>query len=280
MARIGKGILWGAGAAAAGGAALAGVTGARFRGMIHREIEELRQAAISGPQQALSAADFASAPAPVRRYLDFALRGCDARMRYAHVLQKGRFKPGPQWYPISAEQHFNAADPAFVWIGRITPLPLFSITARDKYAHGRGNMLIKAASAIPLGNTTGPEMDVSSLARWFLETPWFPTALIPGGAISWDAVDQATARATLSVHGLAVTAEFLFNDQGEIVQINTEDRFRTVGAEQVKTPYSGYLEDYREFNGIRIPARARASWHTDQGELQYVDFQVTDMDWA
>jgi hypothetical protein len=61
--------------------------------------------------------------------------------------------------PISGEEYFTLQNPGFIWFASVRPFPLFSISARDIYLEGKGNMLIKLLSIYTMGDSKGEEMD-------------------------------------------------------------------------------------------------------------------------
>jgi hypothetical protein len=44
--------------------------------------------------------------------------------------------------------------------------PALTITARDKFYQGHGNMLVKLLSLFTLADQSGPDMDQSTAALW------------------------------------------------------------------------------------------------------------------
>ena len=125
--------------------------------------------------------------------------------------------------------------------------PLVSVRVRDGYRPGRGTMLGRLGGLVTVVNEAGtPEMAASALTRWLGEAVWFPTALIPGGVadhgVRWEAVDDSTARATITDGGTTVSAEFRFAPTGEITGV-TAMRYRDVNGTGVLTPFEGQYGD-------------------------------------
>ncbi len=51
--------------------------------------------------------------------------------------------------------------------------------------NGKGNMLIKMMSTIPIGNSSGEEMDQGAMMRFLAEIVWLPSAAL-NDYIQWD----------------------------------------------------------------------------------------------
>jgi len=98
-------------------------------------------------------------------------------------------KPDGKWLPLTAEEYYSVDNPGFIWKGRLSFAPLFSVMAHDSYLNGKGNMHIKLLSAFTIQNATGKEMDEASLMRYFNEMQWFSSALV-SDKVRWEAVDR------------------------------------------------------------------------------------------
>lgn len=282
-----------AGVIAAGGLASAGVlaVAAAARGW-RRTTAAAVDRLTAGAGGAPAAADSLGVlPAPVARYLDLALRHAppragSPRLRTARVRWVGEFRtrPGGGWRPFTAEQHFTARPPGFVWDAAIGVLPIAGgavpMRVRDAYVRGRGSMLGRLGGVVPVVDQAGtPEMASSALARWLGEAAWFPAALLPGGAVTWDAVDDATARATVVDGAVRATAEFHFAPGGEVVRM-TAMRYRDVGGTPVLTPFEGRYGAYVRMGGVLVPAEAEVAWLLPEGRFAYWRGRPTAVDYA
>jgi acyl-CoA hydrolase len=220
----------------------------------------------------VSAPDAADAlPAPVRRYLAFAIRRSDrSPIVGARLVQEGEFalKRGA-WMPFTGVQHYAVRPPGFVWDARIRMAPLLQIRVRDAYRAGRGETVARLAGILPLADQEGgDELAVASLQRWLAELPWLPTALQPSPALNWQAIDATSARATLKDGALETAVEFHFGGQGEIAEMSAL-RGREVEGRIVPTPWRGRFWDYRDVNGFRIPHQGEVAWLLPDGPFSY-----------
>lgn len=214
-------------------------------------------------------------PPPVRRYLEVSGAARRAPVLAVHLHHGGTFRPGLDrpWLPIRGEQWFCAEPPGFVWRGRVRAGPLW-IDARDRSVDGEGEMLVKLASAVTLQRARGPGLDQGALLRLLGELAWMPTAFLDARHVRWEAVDAASARATLAVGGRAVSATFTFGPDGLVAGVSA-DRARDVGGgRSVLTPFRGVIRDWREVDGLVVPFRMEASWIVDGKACPYARFEV------
>jgi hypothetical protein len=215
-------------------------------------------------------------PEPVQRYLRYTGIVGKESIHTVRLKQTGsiRMKPEGKWLPLTGEEYYTVDDPSFVWYGRVKLFPLFTMTARDKYGAGKGNMWIKLTPFITIANETGPSMDQGSVMRYFNEIMWFPTAYLNDN-ITWEAIDATSARATIHDQGHRESAVFHFNEQGQLTNFVAK-RYRE--HDELAT-WSTPLSEYAEFNGLRLPSKGEGVWHLEDGEFSYIKLTVTDVEY-
>jgi Family of unknown function (DUF6544) len=267
--------------ALAGLAVVAG-TGAELAGhrafarQIRRDVQALRARAAPGRAGVVTEDMLADLPEPVRRYLRYTgvvgrpFPGT-VRLRQTGTIRLG---PGQLWVPLDAEEHYSVRPPGFVWAGtaRLGPFPV--ARARDMYAEGTGRMLVKVASLWPVVNASGEQMDQAEMLRYLNEMMWFPAAFLAGN-ISFEPVDDSSARVTLTDHGRTVTGTLVFDQQGRLTDFVAQ-RYRTPGASDPDT-WSTPITGYGEFEGLRLPATGKAIYKLPGGDLDYINVTLTEL---
>jgi len=86
-----------------------------------------------------------------------------------------------------------------------------------------------------------------------------PTALLPRYGIAWTALDDQTARATVTDSGTTVSCDVSFGERNQIERIRAL-RYRDVGGKSVLAPWVGHFGDYRRIDGMMIPVFADVEW--------------------
>jgi hypothetical protein len=107
--------------------------------------------------------------------------------------------------------------------------------------------------------------------RYFAESPWYPTALLPSQGVRWEAVDDASANATIVDGRITLTLLFRFNDAGLIASVRAEARGAGVGKDgaMLMLPWDCGLSDYRPQDGMLIPMAGEAAWVRPEGRKAY-----------
>lgn len=267
--------------ALAGLAALA-VIGAELAGhraftrLVRQDVQALRARAAPGRAGVVTEEMLADLPGPVRRYLRYTGVVGKPFPGTIRLHQQGRMRlgPGQGWVSLDAEEHYSVQPPGFVWAGtaRLGPLPV--ARARDMYAGGQGRLLAKVASLWPVVDASGEQMDQGEMMRYLSEMIWFPTAFLAGN-ISFEAVDDSSARVTLTDHGQTASGTLFFDGEGRVTDFVAQ-RYRTPGASSPDT-WSTPVTGYGEFEGLRLPARATAVYKLPDGDLEYIDVTVTEL---
>jgi hypothetical protein len=205
-------------------------------------------------------------PAPVTRYLRLALpRQTD--IQEVRIRQSGTLRTDPateRWMPFEAEHVIVPPASGFVWNARVRIAPWLHVRVRDSLIEGRGAGQVALLSAFTISRDANtPEMNSGSLHRYLAEAVWYPTALLPSRKLRWTAIDSTRALATLTNHDVAVSLEFRFATTGEVTGIYTPARWGTFGGGYRQAPWEGHFADYRDWNGVVVPAEGDVGWYVD-----------------
>lgn len=108
--------------------------------------------------------------------------------------------------------------------------------------------------------------------------PLRPTALLPSQGVRWEAIDDSSAKATLTDGSTTVSMVVHFDVDGLISSISTSSRYYgdVNGAHQF-APWQGRFQFYEKVNGIRIPTEGEAVWDLPAGPLPYWSGRITEI---
>ncbi|MEZ5650866.1 MAG: DUF6544 family protein [Burkholderiaceae bacterium] len=210
---------------------------------------------VSQPPAAFDETQIANLPSPVQRYFRFVFRAAPANYSVVRVNAAGEFRRPltKDFNPIESDQVLAAGVPALMFSASTTVLPGIWARAYDFFAQGQMEMKAKILSAITVvDERETPQLNQISLRRWLLESALCPTALLPGGPVIWEPIDDASARAVVAWNGMRASM---------IANFDTEGRMTSMVAEadgDLSTPYHGSGEhvartDYRQVGAQMIP---------------------------
>ena len=194
-------------------------------------------------------------PPPVARYLRLSVQKPVPHTRI-EVTEAGDFRrpKTSAFNPTTARQVIATGAPAMLFDATTWVIPsLVWARAYDAYAEGEMTMKAKVLSAFAvLDEMSSPELNRISLRRWLLESPLYPVALLPGGPVTWEPIDDRRARARVSAGELNATLVATFRDDGLLASFHAEDDG------DLDTPYHGSGEhvardNYQPHGGMLIP---------------------------
>ncbi|WP_409271244.1 DUF6544 family protein [Neobacillus sp. SCS-31] len=223
--------------------------------------------------------DIKDLPSPVQKWLINSNAIGRERINTVRLKQDGQMrtkKDGP-WMPVKAEQYFTVDEPGFVWIAEVRMAPLVHLSGIDTFKSGKGSMKIKLFSLIPVVNANAAELDSGTLMRYLAEMPWFPSAAL-GSNITWEEVDQQSAKATISYKGISVSGIFTFNENGDIESFKGK-RYREMNGKYQLNDWGGRYKGIKEFDGWRIPFKSTVIWYEEDGEFNWFEFSISEIEY-
>jgi hypothetical protein len=220
-------------------------------------------------------------PAPVQRYFRAALTDGQPIVAAASIEHAGTFNmsaSGDKWQPFTSRQRVTTQCPGFIWDARITVAPGLKARVHDAYVQGEGILHATLLGFLTLVNMRGTRaVAEGELLRFFAETAWYPTALLPSQGVQWTAVDDSSAKATLRDGDISLTLLFRFDEAGPIASVRAEARARTVGGKVIPTPWEGRWRNYETRDGMRVPLEGEVAWILPEGPKPYWRGRITSL---
>jgi hypothetical protein len=259
-------------------AALVGAATRRFQEQVDGGARALLADSGASANRLVEARDLDGLPAPVRRWLHRSGAVGHARAATVRLRQRGQLRTAPDkpWMPVAAKQYFSVEPPGFVWSVDARMMHVLPIAGRDRYRDGHGEMLIKLASLVTVADGAGAETDQAALLRYLGEIVWFPSAAL-SDRITWEAIDERSARATMRDGGVTVSAVFTFDDRGRFTSL-TADRYMGVGSKSTLERWFIPATAWRSVRGIEMPVRGDVVWKLAGGDFDYYRWEILDVE--
>lgn len=180
-----------------------------------------------------------------------------------------------EWYDAKAKQYFTTSPPAFNWSVSLKMFPLMNVAGRDKFENGKGEMTIKLFSLIPVVNVGDNEkINQATLQRYLAEIVWFPSAAL-SPYITWEAIDNHSANATLEYNGTKGSGVFHFDENGVFIKFVAMRYKEAEDTELTKWTVTATKTEVR--NGITIPVEAELGWELDSGNWTWLKLEITNI---
>ncbi len=251
----------------------------RFNKKVSREIKDLFRNNKKSDKSKIQRSDIKDLPDNVQNWLKSSKVIGRGKINSARLKQKAvmRLDRNKSWMLADAEQYFTVGKPGFIWKARIKAAPFMYIVGRDMYFEGKGNMLIKFMSMIPIANSSGPKIDQGTLLRFLAETVWFPTAALED-YIKWEKVNDKKAEATMSYDETSESGIFTFNENGDVIKFEA-DRYREMGGNYSKERWVIDITEHKILNGIKIPTKGKITWELDSGDFTWFKFEIKEIEY-
>jgi len=242
----------------------------RWEGLTRALLDDLEAARRAPAPARVDGPAFDALPPVVQRYFRATLGDGTRTVAALTIEHAGTFnlsESGEAWRAFTSRQRVIVARPGFAWDARIAMLPGLAVHVHDAYVQGKGILRPAIGGWFDLTHLEGRgDIAEGELLRFLAEAAWYPTALLPAAGVRWQAIDEHSARVTLTDDELAVSMTFGFGPDGFVVSARAEARGRMVGGESVPTPWEGTWSAYRDVQGLRVPMAGEVAWILSTGE--------------
>ncbi|WP_043770226.1 DUF6544 family protein [Algiphilus aromaticivorans] len=203
-------------------------------------------------------AQIAHLPEPARRYFGYVIAPGVPLHSVVEIAMAGSFSLGsqakPDYQPMHAEQ-ILAVPHGFVWRVRLHGGMCISGSDTGRWTRFRILGIVPVAR---LGG--GPDHALAAYGRFVAEAVfWAPASLLPGPGVRWEAVDDNTARVTVTSGELEQVVDVTVAENG-CPKVVAFQRWSNANPEKVwrRQPFGGYLSDFRTKDGYCLPYRVEA----------------------
>jgi hypothetical protein len=228
--------------------------------------------------------EIASLPEPVQRFFKTVLKDGQSIIAKVEFLQKGQFNMNEKldkWNKFTATQLVVTKRLGFDWDAKIQMFPFINVFVHDTYVLGEGDLQASILGVFTVAKTHNtPQLNQGELLRFFAEAVWYPTALLPSQEVIWEAIDQHSSRATLTVGKTTASVVFQFDAEGLITRMRAEARCHSVvGDKLVFMPWVGNFREYSVCNGMQIPLYGEVGWEHPDGLRLYFKGRITEINY-
>ncbi|MDP5277000.1 DUF6920 family protein [Chengkuizengella axinellae] len=221
----------------------------------------------------------ASLPRPVQLWLiNIGVIGKEV-IHNVYFKQSGLMKLKPtqkRWLQANAEQYITTNEPSFLWKVSMKVMPFIHVYGSDLFINAQGYMTIKIASLIPIVQVSNlDKLNESALQRFLLELPWYPTAAL-NSYISWENINETSAKATMTYNGVTGSAFFHFDEYNTLVKISAL-RYKDSDESAERLQCIGEVKEHNIVHGIKIPTKMNVSWMLDEGMFTWYKLKIFDI---
>ena len=141
-------------------------------------------------------------------------------------------------------------------------------------------MDIRLLSLFSVQYQSGKEMGVAETVTFFNDMCCMAPATLIDHRIQWLEVKGNTVNAAFTNNGITITAWLYFNDNGELTNFISDDRYAVAENNTLKKlRWSTPLKDYKKFNEHTLAGYAETIYSYPEGDLSYGNFRLTNIEY-
>ncbi len=223
----------------------------------------------------LTEEDLAPLPMCVQKYLVYVGAVGKPKIKNVKIVFKGEMRDkGKDWFKFTSEQYNFFVSPTrlFFMKAHVIGLPTYGY---HKYINEAARMQIKLLSLFSVVDLAEPELYPTETVTFFNDLCLFAPAALIDDRISWETLDNLSAKATFNNNGTIISAILYFNEKGQLVNFVSNDRYSV--SEMKAFPFSTPAGNYKNVNGYQLPTYGEATWLYPDGEFVYGKFEVVDI---
>jgi hypothetical protein len=189
---------------------------------------------------------------------------------------KMRSAANAAWMPADVEQFEFFDPPARLFYMKVRRMGV-AADVYHRYVGRDATMRARVAGLFTVAEIGGREPTESETVTLFNDMCCLAPATLVAPSIQWTPVDGRTVKASFQNAGHTISAILLFDDNGDLVNFVSEDRYQSDEKGHRKFPWSTPLQQYRDFGGIRLASQADVRWLEPAGEWTYGQFVLKDI---
>lgn len=248
-----------------------------FEQEYHRDVQLALQQNKAPASDLLLEKDLKHLPAPVQRYLRYVGVVNQPKVKNVRIVFKGQMRDkGKDWFPFRSEQYngFEKYTRLFFMKGKMFGL---TVPGYHAYQNGTASMRIKLFGLFPIVSIKGQELFKAETVTIFNDMCLLAPATLIDSRITWETIDDLTAKATFTNEGVSIQATLYFNAKGQLVNFISDDRYAVSDMKRYRfsTPVSGY----KKFKGFEVMSFGEAVWHYPDGEFVYGKFELQEIEY-
>jgi hypothetical protein len=249
-----------------------------FQRNVNAEIEDIVGKNNTSNLEIITENDLNQLPKPVKKWLLNSGIVGKPNIHVGKVFQQALIKMKPDqknWMSANAVQYTTIDNPAFIWTVDVKMNAFLNFKGRDKFMNGKGEMLIKLNSIFNIVNERGEKLNEGTIQRYLGEMVWFPS-LAFSKYITWEQLNDTTAKATMNYKGVSGSGTFYYNSAGDFIQFSAL-RFMGNDDNSKRLDWVLNVEDYSFFEGIKVPSKMTATWKLEDKDWTWLKLTINDI---
>jgi hypothetical protein len=252
-----------------------------MKGTYKRAVLESLELTKTRKNEILTEADIMHLPAIVQKYLHYTgTIGKEKVLNFRAEFKGGiRSKSTDDFMPLKSVQYNFTDNPArlFFIVAKKSGIPARGI---HLYKDQTAIMLIKIFGLFTVVDAKGKEMNQGETVTIFNDMCFMAPASLIDQNIEWKEIDRNTVDAKFTNGRITISATLYFNEEGELVNFISNDRFETTDGKIYKNyPWMTPVTGYTSINGYRLPSGAKLIYKHPDEDFCYGEFNLISIEY-
>jgi hypothetical protein len=225
----------------------------------------------------LAEADIVLLPIAIQKYIRYAGAINKPKVKNMKVVFDGEMRDkGKDFFKFTSVQYNFFDDPTRLFFMKAKMYGA-SVPGYHCYQNATATMQIKLLGLFDVVNVKGTEMNKAETVTLFNDMCLMAPAALIDKRIEWTAIDSLSTKATF-INGVnKITATLYFNEQGQLINFISDDRYAITDMKQYR--FSTPVKEYAVTNGINILKYGETIWHYPDGEFIYGKFTLKSIEY-
>ncbi len=241
-------------------------------------MREVAAAALpTGPAQPETVTDsnLVGLPSSVQRYFRF-MNVVGRPRDWSFTMHfEGKFLFDGAWVPCECAQYNSSLAVARIFHMRLRVKGIVPTYVRDTYLRGRGHMVGKVLDTVSLVDDSSERIAIGECVTFLNDAVLMAPTMLLSPYVTFEDAGSSAFDVVLEDSGRAVRARVFIDNEGAVTDFLTADRYyapprstNPPARAEWRTP----VEGWQEYQGRKLPTKARAIWMLPTGRLTYAEF--------
>jgi hypothetical protein len=229
------------------------------------------------PIETLVEADLQPLPEPVQRYLRYVGVLNKPKVKNVRIVFDGKMRDkGKEFFPFISEQYNFFDEPTRLFFMKARMFGL-TIPGYHKYSNAQATMDIRMFGLFPIIKQSGEIMNKTETVTLFNDMCLMAPATLIDKRIQWQQSDPNSVKATFTNQGISISAVLYFNEQGQLVDFQSNDR--TATSDMKQHPFYTPVSAYQNVEGVNIMSYGEAIYQYPDGKFTYGEFFLREIEY-
>ncbi len=231
------------------------------------------------PSDILTEEDIKHLPPLIQKYIHYTHSVGKPKIHNFKVTMSGKIRSyeAQDWMPLTSEQYnFIPATTRMFFLDATKKL--LPVSGLHSFKGGAASMDIRLLSMFKMLYMEGKEMDISETVTFFNDLCCMAPGALIDERIKWKISEGNKVSATFTSNGITIAAWLHFNQKGELINFESEDRYAVnIDGKNTQLSWRTPLQDYKEIGGYRLASYAETITTYDNGDFTYATFNIEDV---